>query len=148
MIKRAEREGDRWSGHMAFPGGRVEQEDEHILHTARRETWEEIGLDTDQYTRHHSRLSDIMSPPSWGHKAMLITPHLFTLEELPELALNYEVDEVVWVPLEYLFDQNNRQLIESPPEIAKRGLFCYLYEGRQIWGLSLRMLDELIEILN
>ena len=26
MIKRAEREGDPWSGHMAFPGGRMDQD--------------------------------------------------------------------------------------------------------------------------
>ena len=27
MIKRADREGDPWSGHMAFPGGRRESRD-------------------------------------------------------------------------------------------------------------------------
>ena len=27
MIKRAEREGDPWSGHMAFPGGRKDPVD-------------------------------------------------------------------------------------------------------------------------
>src|SRR6476646_9126644 len=45
FIKRAERESDPWSGHMAFPGGRREPSDETLLHTARRETLEEVGLD-------------------------------------------------------------------------------------------------------
>jgi hypothetical protein len=44
-IKRASRMTDKWSSHVAFPGGRKEEEDENGLYTAMRETWEEIGLD-------------------------------------------------------------------------------------------------------
>lgn len=44
-IKRASRMSDKWSSHVAFPGGRKEEEDENGLYTAMRETWEEIGLD-------------------------------------------------------------------------------------------------------
>lgn len=36
---------DKWSAHVAFPGGRKEEGDENGLYTAMRETWEEIGLD-------------------------------------------------------------------------------------------------------
>ena len=43
MILRSEHPEDPWSGHMAFPGGRADTEDRNNLHTARRETWEEIG---------------------------------------------------------------------------------------------------------
>src|SRR6185503_17634978 len=45
VIKRSEAEHDHWSGHMALPGGRVEPEDESLLATAARETFEEVGLD-------------------------------------------------------------------------------------------------------
>src|SRR6185295_3323821 len=45
LIRRAEREDDPWSGHMAFPGGRRGAADRDIEETARRETLEEIGLD-------------------------------------------------------------------------------------------------------
>lgn len=44
-IKRASRSGDKWSAHVAFPGGRREDGDENGLYTAMRETWEEVGLD-------------------------------------------------------------------------------------------------------
>ena len=44
MIKRAARDGDPWSGHMAFPGGRMEKEDQSLRETAIRETFEEVGL--------------------------------------------------------------------------------------------------------
>lgn len=44
-IKRASRSSDRWSSHIAFPGGRQEPDDEGNLFTAMRETWEEVGID-------------------------------------------------------------------------------------------------------
>lgn len=51
FIKRATRKGDRWTGHIALPGGKRDPEDEDDLSTAIRETSEEIGLDmtTDDY---------------------------------------------------------------------------------------------------
>ncbi|KAL9001915.1 MAG: hypothetical protein Q9188_005130 [Gyalolechia gomerana] len=45
FIKRAAREGDRWTSHIAFPGGRRDPEDEDDVATSVRETKEEIGLD-------------------------------------------------------------------------------------------------------
>ncbi|MDY6865753.1 MAG: NUDIX domain-containing protein, partial [Halobacteriota archaeon] len=45
FIKRSEDERDPWSGHMAFPGGRKDEEDESIIDTVMRETFEETGID-------------------------------------------------------------------------------------------------------
>ncbi|KAL8841787.1 MAG: hypothetical protein Q9170_000820 [Blastenia crenularia] len=45
FIKRAARQGDRWTSHIAFPGGRRDPEDEDDAATSVRETQEEIGLD-------------------------------------------------------------------------------------------------------
>ena len=48
LIKRARSERDPWSGHMALPGGRRDDSDGDLLHTARRETLEETGVDLDR----------------------------------------------------------------------------------------------------
>ena len=45
FILRATKQGDPWSGHMAFPGGHWEDQDKSLRETAARETMEEIGLD-------------------------------------------------------------------------------------------------------
>ncbi|KAI1309940.1 hypothetical protein EDD11_003955 [Mortierella claussenii] len=45
FIERATRKTDRWSGHVALPGGKREEADEDDQETAARETLEEIGLD-------------------------------------------------------------------------------------------------------
>src|SRR5512138_157863 len=44
LIRRAERPGDPWSGHMALPGGRRESGDADLVATAIREAAEELGL--------------------------------------------------------------------------------------------------------
>ena len=44
FIRRSHRQGDPWSGHLAFPGGRLEKEDASPREAAERETLEEIGL--------------------------------------------------------------------------------------------------------
>ena len=44
FIKRAEHPDDPWSGHVGLPGGRAEDSDPGLVHTAVRETEEEIGL--------------------------------------------------------------------------------------------------------
>lgn len=148
MIKRADREGDPWSGHMAFPGGRAELEDRTSLHTARRETWEEIGLDTNTHTRYLGRLSDIQSRTHRGRWGMVVTPYLFTIEQVPELNINHEVAEVIWVPLGFLADVQNRQKMQWQLKRKTLHLPCYFYQQRRIWGLSLRMLDELITLVS
>ena len=147
MIKRAEREGDPWSGHMAFPGGRAEQVDVNNLATARRETWEEIGLQTHAHTQCLGRLSDIRIRLYLTRKPMVVTPYLFSIEEVPDLTINHEVAEVIWVPLAFLADKNNRQRMQWTRKKVSLDLPCYFFREQKIWGISLMMLDELITLV-
>lgn len=48
LIKRASRVGDRWTGHIALPGGRRDPEDEDDKAAAIRETSEEVGIDLSE----------------------------------------------------------------------------------------------------
>ncbi|GAB5413330.1 MAG: CoA pyrophosphatase [Congregibacter sp.] len=147
MIRRSEREGDPWSGQMAFPGGRVEPDDEHSLHTAKRETEEEIGLHLGAQEPCLGRLSELNAVNPRFRRGLIISPYVFHLKRGVNFHPNEEVAEVVWVPLEYLLDTDNREEMVWERGGVKLRLPCYFYEGRRIWGLSLKMLDELMDIV-
>lgn len=147
MIRRAIREGDPWSGHMAFPGGRTEPGDEDVLHTARRETVEEVGFDPVMGGDLMGKLSEVPTRPDVGRRAMIISPFVFELKSRPAFTLNEEVDETHWIPLAYLAESSNRQRMHIQRDGVALELPCYHYSGCRIWGLSLLMLDELLEVL-
>lgn len=147
MIKRAEREGDPWSGHMAFPGGRMDPGDAHGYAVAVRETEEEVGLALGSEDVCIGRLSEINARPQRGAFGMAVSPFVFRLDREVSFTANYEVAEVVWVPLGFLLEPRNREKMTWQYKGAEVPLPCYLYEGRRIWGLSLMMLDELMDLV-
>jgi 8-oxo-dGTP pyrophosphatase MutT (NUDIX family) len=147
MIKRADREGDPWSGHMAFPGGRMDRPDVTGLRTAMRETEEETGIILERAGYCIGRLSDIVSRPHSGRQPMVVTPYVFRLHIAVKIEPNHEVAEAVWVPLRFLMDGGNRESMTWGRGKLKITLPCYFYEKRRIWGMSLRMMDELLALI-
>ncbi len=147
MIKRAEREGDPWSGHMAFPGGRMDKSDINGYAVATRETAEEVGLTLGPQDECIGRLSDLNAKPHRGALGMAVSPFVFRLDREAMFTTNYEVAEVIWVPLEFLVDEDNRGEIIWTYKGARIPVPCYRYQGRCIWGLSLMMLDELLDLV-
>ena len=75
FIKRASRVGDRWTGHVALPGGKRDPEDKDDRDVAIRESLEEIGLDltTDDYI-HVGNLPERVVTTSWGSE-----PYVFLI---------------------------------------------------------------------
>lgn len=148
MIRRATREGDPWSGHMGFPGGRRDPGDPCNFSCALRETEEEIGVDLGQWGTRLGELSDVNTGWRADRPEMLVTPFVFRVAELPELKPNHEVDDVVWVPLHFLMDHRNREPLAWEWKGQKMETDSYLYDSYRIWGLSLMMIDEMIGMLN
>ena len=147
LIHRAEHPEDPWSGHLAFPGGRVDSTDESPQTAAVRETFEEVGLDLRRSARMIGRFSDLTAVARGRRLGLVIEPFAFELLEPAQLTLNHEVQETLWLSLAHLMDRRNRSSLEYNIDGRTVELPCYHLEGRLLWGLTLRMLDEVIEIL-
>jgi 8-oxo-dGTP pyrophosphatase MutT (NUDIX family) len=152
VIRRAERPGDRWSGHAALPGGRVDPGDRSDEDTAVRETHEEVGLDLRALgARVLGRLSD--HPPAsqrrWANFS--VTPMVFGLDGDPPLRLDpREVAEARWVPLSSLRPAQGRMLwwwrpLRRLPVVLPMVLPRWRLEALTIWGMTYGMVDELLQ---
>lgn len=109
-IKRAINKGDRWSGHVAFPGGHVE-EGETPKDAAERETLEEIGLnlaDGKTFT-FLGRLDDRAATDKLSVSGFV---YLQISAKTPPLELNVtEVAGSLWVPVSVFLENTNAMLI-------------------------------------
>lgn len=149
FIRRAEHPSDPWSGHMAFPGGRVDPTDPSPLHAAVREAREEVALDLERHGHLLGELSHLPASARGKPIPMVVHPFVFAVgATLPTLVPDTrEVQETLWVPLSFLSNDTERGTLERVYEDVTMTLPCYRYQGRTIWGLTLRMVDELVEVL-
>jgi len=75
---------------------------------------------------------------------MDITPFVFRLDQTPRFTLNEEAHEVFWLPLEQVV---SGALDDAFTWRDGRELPCWRYEGRVIWGLTHRMIGDLLAVL-
>ena len=146
FIRRAEHPRDPWSGQMGLPGGRVEPADASPLDAALRETREEIGLDLAALGRPLGSLSEVRTHLPLGSVPHSVVPFAFSVDGDPPLAPNEEVQEALWVPLSFLADGRNRSSFTWVRKGLPLPMPCLRYEGRVIWGLTLRIVDELVAV--
>lgn len=145
MIQRAEHAGDTWSGQMAFPGGKQDITDANITCTALRECEEELGIES-AYLQRFGRLSDILARPyRLQQKPMVVSPLLFKSSQELILQPNQEVADALWIPLDLFLNPANRQNMTWTRAGVTMHLPCYFYQDKRIWGLSLLMIDELVQ---
>jgi 8-oxo-dGTP pyrophosphatase MutT (NUDIX family) len=132
------------SGQISFPGGKKEEQDAHLLATAFRETYEEIGVQQKSI-----ELIAPLSPLYIPVSNFFVQPYLGYMSSLPNFILNErEVKSIVKFPLQSL---NNPSLIKTKKIEASSGLFltvpAYQLDEHIIWGATAMMLKEIGEIV-
>jgi 8-oxo-dGTP pyrophosphatase MutT (NUDIX family) len=146
MIKRAEAEGDPWSGHVACPGGRMEPGDRDLAHTAMRETWEETGVDLERDGRLLGTLDDI-SPRTPVLPPILVRPYVAAVKPEVEIVGSAEVAEAFWVPLSALRVRASWGMGMVKVRGLDREVSVFRHGEHVVWGLTERVLRQLMEHL-
>lgn len=143
LIRRADRAGDPWSGHMALPGGRREPDDLDLLATAVREVREEVGVDLLAEPLLGS-LDDVV-PRTPVLPPIAVRPFVFLLPQRPNLALNPEVAAAQWVTLDDLLHPSGYHLASIELAGQRREVQAYRLEDAIVWGMTERILTGLLE---
>jgi len=146
LIRRAEREGDPWSGHMALPGGHQEPRDADLRATALRETLEEVGLDLSEH-EYLGQLDELPATIRGRRVGISIAPHVFALRAEPRLRPNYEVAEIVWGELGPMARGERDYIKEWRYEGELRRVPAFRVNGHVVWGLTHHILGSLFEVL-
>lgn len=148
FIRRAEDERDPWSGHVGFPGGRAEPEDESLEATAVRETREETGLDLRQDAERFGGLDEVRALARGRPVDLVIAPFVFRLLRRDEGHLaSHEVVSLHWLPLRSLLDRSWRSTFEYHFGESSLELPCIRLAGLVIWGLTYRMFESFERVL-
>ena len=147
MIKRADAEGDPWSGHIACPGGRMEPGDRDLEHTAIRETWEETGVDLSRDGRVLGTLDD-MSPRTPTLPPLVIRPFVAVVRPEIELTQSSEVAEAFWVPVHAIRERASWGMgTVSIRGAGEREVEVFRHGAYTVWGLTHRALTQFLEYL-
>ena len=141
FIERATREGDPWSGHIAFPGGRRDPGDESLLATAMRETEEEVGLRLAPESL-ATRLDDFRTRNDDTQVAQFV----FELDDpATALAPNAEVASAFWTPIDVLLSPENASTKTFVRDGVSYELPAVRLGERVLWGMTYRMTLALLE---
>jgi len=147
LMKRAERDDDRWSGHVSLPGGRAEADDADLLSTALRETREELGLDLGRAARLLGELDAVRAVARGKILPMTITPFVFCQIEDHPVVPGAEAESWFWLPLGRAAAgalDGTHELRLGPVPVK---LPCWRHEGYLVWGLTYQMLRGLLDLV-
>ena len=144
LIQRPKYEGAH-SNQIAFPGGKMDDTDSSLEHTARRECMEEIGIPFDA-PKLLGALTDIYIPVS----RYIVKPYVFHLEKLPDLIPDQrEVETIIPFRLKELLSEDilKSTSMKMGNGLTQKNVPYYNIQNQMVWGATGMMLAEFRAIL-
>lgn len=132
------------SGQIAFPGGKMEVEDQDEIETALREAWEEVGILPEQ-VKLIGRMSDLFIPTS----NFLVSPILGYSEVVPDFVPEEkEVARIIQTAVSTLYEPAIRkQKILEFSNNFRLDTPYYEVDQEMVWGATAMILSEFLQIL-
>lgn len=143
LIKRPEYLGVH-SGQIAFPGGKMEEEDADEVETALREAWEEVGILPEQ-VKLIGRMSNLFIPTS----NFLVSPILGYSEIIPDFVPEErEVARIIQTAISTFYEPTLRkQKVLEFSDNFRLDTPYFEVEKEMVWGATAMIISELLQIL-
>ena len=123
-------------GEIAFPGGKISDEDNDLLDTALRETKEETGITVER-----EKIIGQLEPVTTLNSGFTILPFVCILDKIENLMPNSEVDEFLEIPLITFLETLAND--SDPEHNSIQEMYTFTFEDHLIWGASARMLKQI-----
>ncbi|XP_076971644.1 mitochondrial coenzyme A diphosphatase NUDT8 isoform X1 [Tamandua tetradactyla] len=142
---RSRRLAGKHKGDVSFPGGKRDPTDKDMVHTALRETCEELGLAVPE-----EQVWGILQP-LYDQQKVTVVPVLAGVGPLDPQGLRpnpEEVDEVFALPLAHLLQAQN----QGYTHFCRGGRFSYtlpvfLHGPHRVWGLTAIITEFTLQLL-
>ncbi len=132
------------SAQVAFPGGKLEQDDKNMEAAAVRETFEEVGVPINEIEVIRE-LSQVYIPPS----NFYVQPFIGVSKSNPQfIKQDNEVEEVIEVSLQHFFDDNTivSKMVKTSYSVDVE-VPAFKLNGHIVWGATAMMLSEIKDLL-
>lgn len=128
------------AGEVAFPGGMWDATDQNLLHTALRETHEEIGL-----SPHLVEPIAMLPAASPKRRNLCVTPFVGLVHSPLELqAEPSEIAAIFDAPISIFTDISQYQYFEIKNAAGALSFPFLSYKGHKIWGFTLKVLVDML----
>lgn len=137
---------DDHAGQVSFPGGRIDDKDSNPIETAKRESFEEVGIKNKDIEVIGSL--DVFQTGT----GFRIIPIIGIVSENIDYQINQnEVESIFHLPLDYLMDKSNHKkeikTFEKNGNIMEYNSNVIEYGSNHIWGATAAMLMEVYKLL-
>jgi 8-oxo-dGTP pyrophosphatase MutT (NUDIX family) len=128
-------------GEISFPGGVRHREDPDLLHTALRETEEELGIPGERF-----EILGSLAPTQTVVSGFLIVPFVGLLADRPPIEPSpVEIAEVLELEVLRLAAVEREAGVDR--DGVRRTWFAYEIDGNKVWGATGRIVHALLEVL-
>jgi len=146
LIRRAEREGDPWSGQIGLPGGRRGPGDADLLETVLRETAEEVGIDLAGLSP--LGVLDDVAPRTPTLPPIAVRPFVFALPARPPIRLNPEVAACHWVKVADLRGPDVSRQVTVSVRGERLVVPGFVLGDLVVWGMTERILGSFLQVVS
>ena len=133
------------SGQISFPGGKKDAEDFDFIHTAKRETFEEVGIVFDKIEI-LSPLSQLYIPVS----NFIVYPYVAKYNGIPNFKKEEaEVENIIEVSIPHLLQKDNQasKIIKMKNSDFEFTAPSYNVNNVEIWGATAMILSEFLHLV-